>query len=264
MNKQHPCRGFILSAGRTGTVWLAQTLSRRFPEVEFLHEPPPARRELVLGNLRNSWGVGGGSLRRMFLATRRKRWSQAASQGCVEINPMLCPITDLLEELLVPLRVVHLVRDPRTWAASILRFKASGVRRHVVDFVPFATPYPAPRPAGWKNLAPPGRALWRWRYCNEQIRAIRTACERYTVIRHEDMFSADSEVREQAVRRILDTLDLNAQNELDWFTIDQRVNAAPQAGANEMLPSESQIASICGPLLAAFGYETTALACGKQ
>ncbi len=237
-------------------MWLVHALSEQFADVEFEHEPYPARRELLLGNMRNYWGVGERLVRRQFLANRRRRWDRLANgQGHVEVNSMLCANIDLLGELGIPLRVVHQVRDPRTWTASMVRFKAAGFRRHLIDHVPFAIPYPVPRPAGWRSLSLVEKTLWRWRYCNEQILRIRPLCERYALIRYEDMFSTDAEVREQAMRLTLETLGLPAED-LGWLNVETRINPAPTSEKNQGLPDDELTSSICGELLGQMGYES--------
>lgn len=260
MNEPHPYRGFILSAGRTGTVWLAQTLGVKFDDVQFVHEPPPARTELMLGNMRNRLGIGRNFLRKRFLSTREKRVARLLpGNSYVEINPMLCPITDLLGELSMPLNVVHQVRDPRTWTTSILRFKAAGFRRHLIDYIPFATPYPCPRPPGWRKLGPVERTLWRWRYCNEQILKIKPKCDRFALVKYEDIFSDDQAIRHVAMVQILETLRVPPNIDFSSHVIENRINTSQRENSSEQLPDESVVQSICGKLLSQFGYENPKL-----
>lgn len=250
--------GWVLSPSRTGTVFLTDALRSRFPQVRFEHEPAPARWELMLGNARNDVGLGKALVRRLFRRARRKRLAQLPPGGkYIEINPMLCPITDLLADVPQPLRVVHMVRDPRTWTPSILSFKASGIRRHVIDLIPFAKPYPSPRPPGWRSLSETERALWRWRFCNEQILQLRPACAQYTLVRYEDLFSADRALQERTLTTLLAGLDLDAGGDLAWFQTNQRINASPRA-AHDLAPAEPQVQAICGPLLEDFGYAAPA------
>lgn len=179
-------------------------------------------------------------------------------QSYVEINPMLCPVTDLLSELAIPLNVVHQIRDPRTWTASIERFKASGVWRHTIDYIPFATPYPCPRPRGWRKLDMTQRTLWRWRYCNEQILKIKPACHRYSLVKYEDMFCNDESTRRSALANVLETLHLESQVNINSRDVDTRINASPSNPSGNELPDESLVKSICGDLLTEFGYENPA------
>ena len=91
---------FILSAGRTATVFLRDELSRCFPKLCCLHEPPPARWELMLGNLRKDFGIRGRSLQRWIIQSRVRRVAALTSDmRYVELNPMLCPVTEWLRAL---------------------------------------------------------------------------------------------------------------------------------------------------------------------
>lgn len=247
--------GFILSPSRTGTVFLAHALREQFPGTVWVHEPWPARAEVMLGNLRNDLGLGGRFLGWVFRSLRRRRFVRVASGGrYVEINPMLCPITDLLPTLDITLRVVHLVRDPRTWVRSILAFKASGYRRYLIDYIPFATPYPSPRPAGWNRLSPPERALWRWTHCNRRILNIKPACACYQLVRYEDLFAPAAAVRNRALADLLETLGFPEEPDLSWFETEQRKNPAPASPYQHLQLEESTVTTICGDLLDEFGY----------
>lgn len=250
--------GFVLSAGRTGTVFLSRNLTARFADVAAVHEPSPARWEHVLGNLRNRTGLGRRTVRWIFLKSRRRRLKHLPHDArYVEINPLLCPITDLLPLLPGPLRVVHLVRHAETWADSILQFRASGPFRHVIEHIPFALPYPVPRPPGWRDFRRGERALWRWRYCNEQILALVPHCARYAVIRYEDLFHVDRGVRGPALRSLLETLEIPCDDDLAWFDIGERVNPAPSLGRKRTRIPPADVRAICGPLLERFGYSPT-------
>lgn len=246
--------GFILSAGRTGTVFLADALKRRFPDAEIEHEPGLSRYEAVLGNLRNRAGIGGGLLRCMFLASRRRRL-RALRPGAafVEINPLLCPLVDLVPEIGPSARIVHIVREPADWARSMITFKASWRFRPFIDWIPFADPRPHPWPAEWARGDKVVRALWRWRYCNERILALRGASAAYALIRYEDLFSPDG--RGAALATLLATLALPSVADLDWFDAGVRLNVAPTAPrGREVTIDPAVVEAICGALRRELGY----------
>lgn len=257
MSAAGPHTSFVLSSGRTGTVFLTRTLGEHMPEVTCLHEPAGSRGGLMLGNVRNLLGVGTPLVRAWHRAAERTRHGAVPSgHRLVELNPMLCPILDLVAERPGPLRVVHMVRDPRTWVPSIRTFKASGFRRHLIDHVPFANPYPAPRPAGWWRMSQTHKALWRWRYCNAQIAQLAPRCERYAVVRYEDLFSPEPQVRVAAVQAALTVLELPTEGVADWFSTEARHNPSPRPPTVSV--AEADVQRICGPWLGRFGYEADA------
>ncbi len=246
---------FVLSTGRTGTVFLSRLIGRAYARARCVHEPPPSRALLVAGNLRNQLGCGTAGLRALFesaLARRLRRLGPG--ERYIEINPLMTTTLDLVAGLDAPLRVLHMVRDPRTWAPSIETFKASGYRRYLVDVVPFSKPVPINRPPRWSTLPALERALWRWRDCNEQLEArfgARARC-RYRRVRYEDVFSTRAETRDEAVREALSALGLDPAPGLAALDTRARVNPAP-TGARPRV-DEVAVARICGELLARYGY----------
>lgn len=249
MGDQQPWR-YIISAGRTGTVFLESFLNTHCPGVTAIHEPEPSRQHLMLANLRNEWGIGGGLLAWHFQKSRLGRL--AAQPGdYVEINPHLCPFTDLLPDPLRPLRVVHMVRDPASWTASMLGFKASTSFRSVIDYIPFATPYPVPRPTGWHSLPFAEKVLWRWRWCNSQILKLKDLTPHYCLIRYEDLF-ADAARREQALRSILSTLGLDFEVNASNAAFSERQNPA---ASTVKPPDLAVVRRICGDLAQKLGYD---------
>jgi hypothetical protein len=245
---------FILSSGRTGTLFLAHRLAARFPHLVCAHEPSPSRLELLLANFRNRYGAGHALLQRLFVTVRKRRLAQLTpGQAYLEINPLLCPLTDLVARI-HPLHVIHLIRDPISWATSIVHFKAAGWRKLVIDYTPLAKPYPYPYPSGWQKLGEFERALWRWRYCNENILRLQSACQHYVRIRYEDLFTENLDQQAEALGLLLDGLDLDSHGDLAWLQAQQRINASRQDTALVPATSSSHVHSICGDLMSQFGY----------
>lgn len=243
-------RFYVLSAGRTGTVFLETLIRRHFPDVTAEHEPSPSRYLMMLGNLRNDWGMFGG-LTRSF-ARKHQNAHHDGPGKYIEINPFLCPVSDLLETPERPLRIVHMVRAPGDWAQSMTTFKASTRYRHIIDYVPFAKPFPTPRPTGWSGLSPFEKSLHRWNWCNNRIAALACVAQSYTLVRSEDVFGTDVALRDSAVQRIFETLQLDLPEALNADEFQTRVNPAP-AGAD--LRDAQAERAICGATAAGFGYD---------
>ncbi|MCA9150124.1 MAG: hypothetical protein KDA92_12515 [Planctomycetales bacterium] len=251
----------VLSAGRTGTVFLTHVFADAFPQLKVEHEPFPGRYELLLGNFRNDTGLARFVMRKLFLTVRQQRLRNLGDyEGLIEINPLICAVVDLLPELQRPMMVAHLVREPLSWARSITTFRASERIRPFFRWIPFSRPYPSPRPAGWGNLSELERALWRWRWCNERIEAQRPYFTSYELIRYEDLFDRNADTRDLAMQKVLRGLDLHGLS-ADWQTrYDSRVNAAPVAKPSSRLDGEDcvnadVVRSICGDLMNRYGYE---------
>jgi len=245
---------FILSSGRTGTVFLAYRLAARFPHLVCVHEPSPSRLELLLANFRNRYGAGHALLQSIFVTARKRRLAQLTpGQIYLEINPLLCPLTDLVERI-HPLHVIHIIREPVSWATSIINFKAAGWRKFIIDYLPLAKPYPFPHPSGWQTMSEFERALWRWRYCNENILRLQPACKHYVRIRYEDLFTENRDQQAETLGLLLDGLDLNPCGDLSWLQAQQRINASRQDIAFASATTSPHVHSICGDLMSQFGY----------
>jgi len=243
---------YILSAGRTGTVFLEKLLSVYAPHILAKHEPSPTREQMMLANLRNDYGVGGGLLKWWFKKSRTKRVA-AESRTYIEINPFLCAMTDLLCETDHPVRIVHVTREPKSWARSMTVFGASSKFRWFIDYVPFAKPYPNPRPSGWSRWTYYERNLARWVWCNSRICALEDQAEAYTHVRYEDLFCEVEETRNDAVMRVLDTLGLERPIDIDWKLFDARENPAPSSNTRF---AKTGVEQILHPLSRELGYET--------
>jgi hypothetical protein len=241
---------YVLSAGRTGTVFLESFLNRNCPGVAAVHEPFPTREQMMLANLRNDFGLGGSLLAWHFNRSRRAR-DEFHAGAYVEINPFLCAMTDLLPDPARPLRIVHMVRDPASWAVSMTAFKASARFRGVIDYVPFAKPYPSPRPPGWSSLPEIEKALWRWTWCNSRIRSLREATPHYCLIRYEDLFKADDAGRAGLLASVVETLGLDCTGPFNGADFAERQNPAPSVVAP---PSMDAVRRICGTLAGELGY----------
>ncbi|RKT35264.1 hypothetical protein BXY70_1295 [Roseovarius halotolerans] len=231
-------------------MFLENLIARHCPGVTAEHEPSPSRYLMMLGNMRNDWGV-------MACATRRlARYHQEKHHGkpgkYIEINPFLCPVTDLLAATPAPIRIVHMLRSPGAWAQSMTTFKASTRYRHVIDYVPFAKPYPAPRPKDWNRLSPFAKGLHRWNWCNTRIAALEPVAQSYIRVRCEDLFSEDPERSRTVLAGIFATLDLPFPERLASEEFQLRVNPAPQGDDLRDPPLER---AICGKVAAAFGYD---------
>lgn len=241
---------YVLSAGRTGTVFMEKLIRRYFPQIDATHEPSPSRYLLMLGNLRNDTGLLKGATR--AFARRHQAAQHDRARPHIELNPFLCPVTDLLPHPTRPLRIVHMVRDPGEWAQSMTTFKASSKYRHIIDFVPFAKPFPSPRPPGWMRLSPFEKSLHRWNWCNARIEALAPQAESYALVRAEDVFGLDTDRRAAAVTAIFDTLGLEAPSEIDPAIFGQKVNPAP---SGHDLRDAQAVRTICGPLARRYGYD---------
>ena len=249
-NDIQPLR-YVLSTGRTGTVFLSGLLNKQAGVIA-AHEPDSSRYQMMLANLRNDLGIGGALLKRIFEASRKRRLEAAADGEYVELNPFLCPMADLIPLPGHQLRIVHMVRDPATWARSMTRHKATARFRPIIDHVPFAKFNPAPRPTGWNRLNEYERALWRWNWCNSRIQALQAQSDVYARVRYEDLFADDERRAATTLDLIRATLSLPATLQATRDDMSVRANPSTRDGPEI---DRAAAARICGPLARSYGYD---------
>ncbi|MBW6419292.1 hypothetical protein [Celeribacter sp. PS-C1] len=231
-------------------MFLETLITRHCPGVTVEHEPSPSRYVMMMGNLRNDWGMLKEATR--WLARHHQQKNHGKTGKYIEINPFLCPVTDLVAESPVPLRIVHMIRSPGAWSQSMTTFKASARYRNVIDYIPFAKPFPVPRPEGWAQLTPFAKNLHRWNWCNERIAALEAVAESYIRVRCEDLFSSNPEISRHTTSQIFDTLDISLTHEISAEEFRHRVNIAPKG---DDLRDRRLEQAICGKTAADLGYD---------
>ncbi len=249
---------FILSAGRTGTVFLSRALAKLYPQHEVVHEPPSSRRMFMLWNAEAAGLAPAGSARRLFVQNRRRVLAANGSRLRIEINPFLHPLAPELHELVDPLYVVHLVRDARDWIRSMANFGAAGWRRHLIEYTPFArTIHPAAK-RGWSGLDTFSRFAWRWQLANEQLLSLAEHTDYYCRIRYEDLFSADESAAGISLRQLVSGLQIEETDRMADICWTQRANPGRHGKIDDWRewPEEvrDRVMDICGPLMKEFGY----------
>jgi len=254
---------FILSAGRTGTTFLASICPALTPNRQYLQEPPWSRSIFMLSNAASCGWVSPRWAERLFVHDRARRLTaNGTSSEIVEINPFLTPLAPRLPDLVHSARIVHMVRDPRSWVPSMANFKAWGWRRAIIDWVPFAqTVHPAAR-SYWRRLDTIRRYAWRWRLANEQIEACCDRCRHYVMVRYEDLFSNDRATRSQALKSILITLRAEDQIDDSGIPWDTAANPSIQreldAWESWSAEAKREVADIVAPQMHRYGYDIEA------
>ena len=249
---------FILSAGRTGTVFLSRTLAKLYPQHEVIHEPPSSRRMFMLWNAEAAGLAPAGVARRIFFNNRQRVLAGNSGRLRIEINPFLHPLAPELHELVSPLYVVHLVRDARDWIRSMANFGAAGWRRHLIEYTPFArTIHPAAR-QGWSRLDTFSRFAWRWRLANEQLLSLAEHSDYYCRIRYEDLFSGDESTADASLQRLVSGLQIEEILDLADINREQRANPGRRGKIADWrdwpVEVSDRVMAICGPLMEEFGY----------
>ena len=239
---------FIVSSGRTGTKAIAQHLSRCYPNVWAAHEPSPSWR-LRMATTRALCGKASREeLRSMLVRLRGDLVGRAAQRIYVESNPYLSGFVEVLGEVFEDARVVHVVRDPRTYVRSGVNFGAfSGLKKLAAEFCPNWFP----KCANWSELDAIERLAWFWALVNSHLNRGETIYrQRYLRIKYEELFA-------EGLERLTDWMGLERSSALREEANRERVNASRgrlPAWEQWSAVDQAKVMRHCEPLMRVYGY----------
>jgi len=251
----------LLSTGRTGTMALAHYMDEAYSDVRALHEPRPCRHLRFLSNLHLAGKVSGRTLVDIYAASRRRLFKRTDQPIYVESNNFLHGYLDVMDEMFDAPRIVHIVRDPRTFVRSWINFGVfAGLKGFVVKNVPYWLCKPElledNPPKRWNQMLPVERIAWYWSRLNGQLdRGRELFGDRYIRLRFEDVFAPDG----QTLAELIDWLDLPPRPGLVEQSRSRRVNASKEGGFPKYpdWPAEWKriLHDYCGKQMAEYGYE---------
>lgn len=250
----------FLSTGRTGTMALAEYFNASYPNVCARHEPKPSRSLRILGNRRLCGRLSREAAVEALRRARRPLERMTGGDVYLEANPYLCGFVDVLPDAFGPTRVIHLVRDPRTYIRSAINFSfARGVRGLATALVPDWSLKPdrceAKPPRRWREMDPIERLAWFW----NRINGVLDGAERrygadYLRVRFEDLFDRDG----TGLRGIAAWLGLPPEPALVNSMREKAVNASRRRecpGWDEWSPEARRlVVQHCGERAARYGY----------
>lgn len=263
---------FILSTGRTGTVYISDILTQ-LDDVHSVHEPKPSR---VLNAWTTAFLMGAVSVPAMasVLGVARQK-SLKNIQGkriYVESNNFIAGFADALPHVFDNETVIHIVRDPRDFITSLTnRGDDKGIRRWFNRYVPFWA-Y-VPKGSSKKQLNALTRATHRWVAINHYLSDYGTRNpDSYHLFMFEAVFAKKQP--SAALKKLFKACGLTA-NDLARLDYDAKPRAHasrfslldPPGDANnaskhahmakwkDWSPAEAQaVHDICGPLMKKYGY----------
>ena len=251
---------FIVSSGRTGTKAIAQHLSHCYPEVWARHEPSPSWR-LRMGTTRELCGrITREELVGRLVKLRRGLVAGVGESVYVESNPYLAGFVGVLGEVFEEVRVVHVVRDARTYVRSGVNFGAfRGLKKLAAEWWPDWWPKPERCKSEfgfkWGEMDSIERLAWFWKLVNEKLNegeGIYGA--RYLRITFEELFAGDGE----GLLRLTDWMGLKRSSGIAEEARRERVNASRR----EVLPEwekwcggdQAKVMRHCEGLMRMYGY----------
>jgi len=186
---------FILSTGRTGTTALAEYMGELGGRVTSVHEPKPSRVLRIASNRYLCGRMSRTELIRRYHVCRKNLFRRIETPVYIESNPFLHGFIEVLGELLPSPKVLHIVRDPRTYVPSYINYGGlSGLKGLAVRFLPFWMIKPdllEPQSGlRWNAMSDIERFAWRWDRVNGILdKGAAIYGDQYRRVRFEDIFA---------------------------------------------------------------------------
>lgn len=243
---------FIVSTGRTGTKFLARYFNANFESIQGSHEPPP-RIFRLLSNAHVAGALPSRVLGPLFHAARRVAYREAAGGIYLESNNFIYGFFDVLAALDPPPLIVHVVRDPRAYARSIIGHGSlQGGKFIASKLLPFW--YARVRCEFGPLQTPVGRFAGQWALVNRFLDRKGAAYPYYHRLRFEDLFDES----ESGLRELCGILGLPYPGAQTRLPASRRVNRSQRRdiGAWPTWPAgwAAELHRICTPLMQSYGY----------
>lgn len=256
----------VVSTGRTGTQALAHHLDACYREVTALHEPVPSRHLRLLSNRAVAGKLTREHAVRALVRSRERLLTRVQTPVYIESNWYLYGLLEALRQIVRDVKVLHVVRDLRTYIPSGINFgQFSGLRALATWFVPYwyLKPEQAPhhlRPATpWSQLTQPERLAWHWKIVNGEIdRVAPQFGKNFLRMRYEDLFGAEGTGLDQ----LLDWVRLPDNSGFRARMRERKVNASTTARCprwGEWDPQgRRRVLALCGAQMDRYGYDAVA------
>lgn len=244
----------VLSAGRTGTKFLAEYLDGNYSHVIARHEPKPSRSLRLASHARMAGALSGDRLVSLLRRKRRRYVDPLDAALYVECNPFLAGFADVIGEVWTDPTIIHMVRDPREHVRSSLNHgTASGWKGLGNRYIPYW--YPAvEKILKLEGLGAVGKTAGVWTLMNRQIRDARQRYSRYRLVHYEKVFDANH----TGLREICALLGLTYREADAPVSPKRRVNAGRLDVVGHWRNWSSadcrELERVCQPWMAEYGY----------
>ncbi len=251
----------LLSTGRTGTMFFAKIFREHFPGANAYHEAD--ERSRLVNILTNIHLAGWASENLPLWAWRRA--IQPALESCekdfyIDSNNHLYGLVPRNPKLYPNLKVIHIVRDPRSYVRSHINWARHRKRSFIANYlVPFWQPNAFLMNEmdwiSWARASQLERFAWIWEFKNRLIESVAETKTPYLRVKFEDFFG--SPAPEQAFGRLLAFIGLSEITDLS-SAFTQRVN--PNQGRSfpsweYWTPQQCrQVHALCGIRMQTYGY----------
>jgi hypothetical protein len=250
----------IISTGRTGTIFFSRLFRDLYPQVASYHERGLSRPIQILTNLHFAHLFPKSGLDAAWRLLKGKEIETCRKPFHLDANCFLYGLAALSPHLYPDLRVIHIVRDPRSYVTSHLNFArqngSSFIANHLIPFW-----QPNPFLIGEISLARArdftrfDRFCWIWDFKNRVMASLEGSQTPYLRLRFEDIFNTQQP--EQAFGQMTDFIGLPRLT-----GIGDRFSDPANASSRTLFPEWQHWTSaqctrlqlLCGERMSLFGY----------
>ena len=249
----------IVSTGRTGTRFLAEVLATCPTHVEAHHITPRSTLFNVLSNMHLSGVLPEGVLRGLWLRLKSE-FAHTSRRLFVDANNHLFALAPMLKEFYPDLRVVHVVRDPRTYVRSHLNWAAQRLRSRVANHViPFWQPngwlLGEVSALEWLRMSKFEQFCWIWSFKNRLMATMAETGIPYLCLRFEDL--VESSEAEQSMSRLCAFIGLEHTSAMTSHQPVNQTTTRSYPGWHQWTKQRCQSLHLqCGELMQSYGYGT--------
>ena len=251
----------ILSTGRTGTMFLAKFLEEKVTQALVYHEA--GGRSRMVNILANANICG-------LLPDSAPKWAWhrvvpgqilACNKNIyIDSNNQFYGLVPFLRNLYPNIRVIHIIRDPRTYVRSHLNWSRHRPKSFIANYlVPFWQPNPflvgEMDFAKWFSLSKFERFAWIWDFKNRYIEKTVEFKIPYLCIRFEDLFSESHSI--EALIKIQNHIGVKnscSVNDGFKYPINPNKGSSFPTWPNWSLKRVRQLFDICGSTMNRYSY----------
>ncbi len=222
---------FIVSTGRTGTKFFEKFFNKNFSRIEARHEPFPDLHRLSVSKFRDRMDLQQSS--RQFILERAEilaNVKQKDNEVYIESSLYLASLIPEIEDIFGDYKILHVVRDPRTFVVSAYNKRAmekgsylfhgdDDVRRRLNS-----NDFPEdPYFGKWEKMSRFERICWHWVKFNSLISSSIRNHEHYKMMKFEGIFYDD---KNKSLGDVSKFFEIDKYQMSDQFddSISQKVN----------------------------------------
>lgn len=184
----------LLSTGRTGTMFFARTLKSLAPQADVYHEAGERSRLInILAHAHINGLISMEIPLRLWKHVIGTDVENCQKEFYIDSNNHIYGLISIMPEIYPKLKVIHIVRDPRSYVRSHINWSKYRVKSFIAShFVPFWQPNAyligEMSLTQWLYLSRFERFCWYWDFKNRFIERILERDVPYLQVKFEDFF----------------------------------------------------------------------------